>query len=171
MKIIFSLVFLFASLTFASNDFASFKKSFESSAEPKVENIGGWYTGRCYTSRLPDTEKAGLLVIATSLNPVTGSEELKIIMPAGSVRNEVDFWDQLNDEKIEIASSMMWPENMEAAKIENGSLSNILVYDVPNAPSGKLSLRQGGQKYQLRFGDIYGESEWIFCQMDKKVRF
>lgn len=169
MKGVFTVVFLFTSFAFASDTFESFKESFHKASEPKIENLAGWHAGRCFTYREPAVEKAGLMVVEASMNPATNQEGLKIIMPAGSVRSEIDFWDNLDDKKTEIASSMMWPENMEHAKMENGSLSNILIYDVPNAPSGMVSLRQDAEGYKLRFGDIYEDSEWIFCRLDKKV--
>lgn len=169
MKKVFALVFIFTSFASASDGFASFKQNFLKASEPKIEDLSGWYSGRCYTAREPHKEKSGLLVAETSLSPVSSQEGVKIIMPIGSVRNEADFWDQLDKEKIEAASSMMWPANMEHAKMENGSLTNILIYDIPNEPSGKISLRRDDYGYQLRFGDIYNDAEWIYCRLDKKV--
>ncbi|MBV2167289.1 MAG: hypothetical protein KUL82_01170 [Bdellovibrio sp.] len=169
MKSVFTIVFLFTSFAFASDNFESFKQNFSAAVEPKLENLAGWHSGRCYTSREPEIEKAGLMVVKASVDPATNQEGVKIIMPAGSVREEVNFWDQLDDEKIEVASSMMWPENMPFAQMENGSLANILFYDMPNYPSGKISVRQNEQGYQLRFGDIYDDAEWIYCRLDKKV--
>jgi len=170
MKPLLTLAILVLVSVFAQAEEALYKKmekAFQSAAEPKLESLsGGWFTGRCYTRSAPDVEKSGVLVLIPA-------EEggFKQIIPASSIQNEADYFDEITDEEYAIYREELYAGNNAPAILQDGSLKSDLYYSIL---IGGLHTRQIGDELIVTMTN-YSETPadqnaFFYCRISKKVR-
>lgn len=134
MKVTVSFVASLLMIPFAHGaDVDLYKKAetmFQTGTTPQLELLSsGWYSGRCYVRRDPNSEKAGALVLMTGKTP-EGSDFIKQIIPASSVRDEADYFDHIDDEEYAIYSQELYADSNLPAFFQDGSLMSHLHYGI-----------------------------------------
>lgn len=111
-----------------------FKKAealFQTGTQPNPELLSsGWFSGRCYLRRDPNTEKSGVLVLMVNHGLDGGPATIKQIIPALSIFDETDFFDEISDEEHEIYSEELYASSNPLAFFQDGSLMSHLHYGI-----------------------------------------
>lgn len=152
-----------------SSMYSDYAQSFLKASVPVMQNYkSGWYTGRCVTRREPMTEKAGALVLIDK----DGTSSFKQIIPASSLRSEVDYFDDIDDEEYEVYKDEIYEQANSPAKNKYDSLHSDLYYGIL---IGALYTRQLGNDLIVTLTN-YEESPTVkdsghfFCKFTKMVR-
>ena len=130
-KLLFILI-LFPLHLFAEekNLYAENELLFQTGRQPEISTFqSGWYTGRCYTRREPLLEKAGAFVLIT-VTSEGGSAGIKQIVPASSIRDESDYFDEIDAEEFENYNQELYEKNNQPGKYLNGSFTSDLYYGI-----------------------------------------
>lgn len=103
---------------------------FQTGTQPEPELLSsGWFSGRCYLRRDPTSEKAGALVLMINRG-LDGSLAMKQIIPASSIVDEPDFFDEISDEEYAIYSQELYAHSNPLAFLQDGSLMSHLHYGI-----------------------------------------
>lgn len=163
------IIFLTSPLVFAEN-FSSYYNKFLIAEKPNLNEIQeGWFSGRCFARRDPTTMKSGLLVFIKSTNQ--SGFEFKQIIPAASIREEFDYFDELDEEEFSIYSQELYERNNSAAVMGDNSLISDLHYDIL---IGTLHTRKSGNDYWVTLTNYQDkpsteEQSYFVCMVNKKV--
>lgn len=162
--LIFSLAAL--SLRAEVNLYRKMQSEFAKAAVPHASDFSsGWYSGRCFLRRDQNSTKAGALVVFNS------GDKLTVSMPASSILDQQDYFDNMDTEKYEIYKDLVFLGKNQPAEEKNGSLVSMLNYDVL---IGDMHLRQMGKSLVLALTNtqaspLKDENSFFFCKIEKKV--
>jgi hypothetical protein len=171
----FALVMGLAPLSLNASEMNGYQRLEEQFKQAELPVLGdsadGWYTGRCYTRRAPETETAGALVFVPAWD-TENNKHYKQIVPAVSLRSEPDYFDDFTDEEYEMYKEEIYEESNFPTTFESGSLRSDLYYGFL---IGSLWTRQMGTNLIVTMTN-YEESPLIesqghfYCLITKKVR-
>ncbi|MBK9294200.1 MAG: hypothetical protein IPM57_07110 [Oligoflexia bacterium] len=110
----------------AENGYKNFESVFRTGSFPEVitQLETGWYSGRCYTRSEPKIEKAGVLVV------IHESHGTKIIVPAGSLRSEPDYFDEISGDKYDFFREEIYEKTNPYSFARDGVLLSHLHYGI-----------------------------------------
>ncbi len=171
---------VFGLLSFASissmaaemNGYQKLEEQFAKAGPPILSaTADGWYSGRCYTRRAPETETAGALVLVPAWD-AENNKLYKQIVPAVSLRSEPDYFDNFTEEEYEMYKEEIYEESNFPAKILNGSLQSELYYGFL---IGSLWTRQMGTDLIVTMTNfeespLVSSQGHFYCLITKKVR-
>ncbi|MBL7669855.1 MAG: hypothetical protein JNM39_05165 [Bdellovibrionaceae bacterium] len=171
LSLILGAMLLTSTESFAGSrcSYGKLEMLFQKAETPVMTSFGnGWFAGRCYTRNEPKIEKAGVLV----LMPGPEYVGLKQIIPASSLRSEVDYFDEIDQEEYEVYSQELYAESNPTGSLLNDSFTSDLYYGIL---IGTLHTRQIGNELLVTMTN-YEETPALthnghfYCRMTKKVR-